>query len=117
MKNQLQLASVKRRLKVLSCSNKILVPFDEAEFEDLGAIIEKRPQASLTALGSILVSGSIERTNDFEKGSDSLEAKINGKWVVDPFEDDQSIAVHVRNKGLDTQRLLPCRYFKFSGTP
>jgi len=94
------LASVKRRLKVLSGSNETMVPFDEAEFENLGAIIEKRAQASLTASDSILVSGSIERTNNFEKGSDSLQAKINGKWIVDPFEDDQSIAVHVRNKGL-----------------
>jgi len=94
------LASVKRRLKMLSGSNKTLIPFDEAEFEDLGAIIEKRPQASLAAFDNILVSGFIERTNDFEKGSDSLEAKINGKWVYDPFEDDQSIAINVRNKGL-----------------
>jgi 7,8-dihydropterin-6-yl-methyl-4-(beta-D-ribofuranosyl)aminobenzene 5'-phosphate synthase len=94
------LASVKRRGKVSSGSYEAMVSFDESEFEDLGAIIEKRPQASLTASGSILVSGSIERTNDFEKGSDSLEAEINGKWIVDPFEDDQAIAIYVKNKGL-----------------
>ena len=28
------------------------------------------------------------------------EAKIDGHWAVDPFDDDQGVAVRVRDKGL-----------------
>jgi 7,8-dihydropterin-6-yl-methyl-4-(beta-D-ribofuranosyl)aminobenzene 5'-phosphate synthase len=36
----------------------------------------------------------------FEKGMPGAEAKIGGKWVVDPFHDDQGVIVSVKNKGL-----------------
>jgi 7,8-dihydropterin-6-yl-methyl-4-(beta-D-ribofuranosyl)aminobenzene 5'-phosphate synthase len=42
----------------------------------------------------------VERVTDFEKGFPWAEAKINGKWVVDPIHDDQAAVVKVKNKGL-----------------
>jgi len=69
-------------------------------FETYGAVIDKRSEPSTIASDSILVSGQVQRTTDFEKGAPSLEAEIDNRWVKDPFYDDQSMAIHVRGKGL-----------------
>jgi 7,8-dihydropterin-6-yl-methyl-4-(beta-D-ribofuranosyl)aminobenzene 5'-phosphate synthase len=93
-------ASVKRRFKHSSGTYEPMIPFDELLVKNLGATIENRAQASTVAAGLILVSGQIERKNNFEIGSLSLEAKVGDRWGTDPFHDDQAIAIHVKNKGL-----------------
>lgn len=93
-------ASVKRRFKHDSGTYNPMISFDEASLQKLGAVVEKRTQASTIASGFVLVSGQIERTNDFEKGSLSLEARVGDKWETDAFHDDQAIAIHVKDKGL-----------------
>ncbi|MCP4746505.1 MAG: MBL fold metallo-hydrolase [Desulfobacteraceae bacterium] len=65
-----------------------------------GALLSKRSGPSSIGKDTILVSGRIERTTDFEKGSFALEAKIDGQWIKDNFDDDQAIAVRLKNKGL-----------------
>lgn len=62
--------------------------------------LEKRPDLSTLASDLILISGEVERRTDFEKGMPSMEAKIGGQWVPDPFLDDQGLAVNLKNKGL-----------------
>ena len=73
---------------------------DEAALSKTGVILRKEKGPSTLASGHLLVTGKVERTTDFEKGFPWAEAKIGGTWVVDPFDDDQAVAVHVKNKGL-----------------
>jgi len=77
-----------------------MVSLDESIFEQAGAVLDKRSKPSTIASDMILVSGQIERISDFEKGAPSLEAKIGGNWMQDPFYDDQALAVHIKNHGL-----------------
>jgi 7,8-dihydropterin-6-yl-methyl-4-(beta-D-ribofuranosyl)aminobenzene 5'-phosphate synthase len=73
---------------------------DETALKETGASIRKARGASTLASGHVLVTGEVERVTDFEKGFPWAEAKVNGKWVVDPFHDDQGVAVKVKGKGL-----------------
>ena len=63
-------------------------------------MLYKAKEASTLASGLILVSGEVERVTDFERGFPWAEAKIDDDWVVDPFHDDQGVAVKVKDKGL-----------------
>ena len=93
-------AGIKRRFKHSSAAYEEIISFDESRFNKLGAVVDKRAKVSTIASGLILVSGQIERTNEFDKGSSALEACVDNRWILDPFHDDQSIAIHVKNKGL-----------------
>jgi 7,8-dihydropterin-6-yl-methyl-4-(beta-D-ribofuranosyl)aminobenzene 5'-phosphate synthase len=73
---------------------------DEAALKETGAVLHKVKEASTLASDLILISGEVRRVTDFEKGFPWAEAKIDGKWVVDPFHDDQGVAVKVKGKGL-----------------
>ena len=77
-----------------------MAPLDESILEQAGAVLDKRSEPSTVASDLILVSGEVERTTGFEKGSPSLEAKIDDNWVPDPFCDDQALAIHEKNHGL-----------------
>lgn len=92
-------AFVERRLKH---GNDYLdmVSLDESILEQAGVVLDKRSAPSTIASDLILISGQIERITDFEKRALSLEAKIGGNWVPDPFYDDQALAVHIKNHGL-----------------
>jgi len=73
---------------------------DETALKETGVALRKAREASTLASGHVLVTGEVERVTDFEKGFPWAEAKVNGKWVVDPFHDDQGVAVKVKGKGL-----------------
>lgn len=73
---------------------------DEMALKETGVALHKAREASLLASGHVLIAGDVERVTDFEKGFLWAEAKIDGAWVVDPFHDDQGIAVNVKGKGL-----------------
>ena len=62
--------------------------------------LHKVKAASTLASDLILVSGEVQRVTAFEKGFPWAEAKIDNKWVVDPFHDDQGVAVKVKGRGL-----------------
>ena len=47
-----------------------------------------------------MATGEVERVTPFEKGFPGMEAKINGNWVVDPFNDDQGLVVNLKDKRL-----------------
>jgi 7,8-dihydropterin-6-yl-methyl-4-(beta-D-ribofuranosyl)aminobenzene 5'-phosphate synthase len=60
---------------------------------------ERRPSSLLD--GSLLLTGEIERTTEFEHGLPVHEAFRDGEWQPDPLVyDDQALVAHVRGKGL-----------------
>ena len=67
-------------------------------------VIERR-QPSLLLGGSVLITGEVDRTTDFETGMPYHEALTpdgaGGRWEPDPLIlDDQALVVHVRGRGL-----------------
>jgi 7,8-dihydropterin-6-yl-methyl-4-(beta-D-ribofuranosyl)aminobenzene 5'-phosphate synthase len=65
-----------------------------------GVTLKKIDHPSTLASGFVLVSGTVDRQTDFEKGMPGMEAKINDQWIPDPFPDDQGLAINLGNKGL-----------------
>jgi len=60
---------------------------------------EKRPSFLLDR--SLLVTGEVDRTTDFERGFAIHQAFRDGDWQPDPLIlDDQAVVVNVRDKGL-----------------
>ena len=63
-------------------------------------VIERR-QPSLLLDGSILITGEVDRTTEFERGLPHHEAWRDGRWEPDPLIlDEQALVVHVRGRGL-----------------
>ncbi len=63
-------------------------------------LIERR-DPSLLLDDSILVTGQVERTTEFERGISSHLAQSDAGWTEDTWIwDDQALVVHVKNKGL-----------------
>jgi len=63
-------------------------------------VIERR-QPSLLLAGSVLITGEVDRTTDFEHGIPNHEAFRDGRWEPDPLIlDEQALVVHVRGRGL-----------------
>ena len=64
-------------------------------------VIERR-QPSLLLDGSVLITGEVDRTTDFERGMPpSHQAWTGATWEHDPTViDDQALVVHVRGRGL-----------------
>ena len=94
-------AFLQRRLNIPIVERPVEMPvLDEKALKETGAVLHKTKEASTLASDLILVSGEVERVSEFEKGFPWAEAKIDDNWVVDPFHDDQGIAVKVKGKGL-----------------
>jgi 7,8-dihydropterin-6-yl-methyl-4-(beta-D-ribofuranosyl)aminobenzene 5'-phosphate synthase len=64
-------------------------------------VIERR-QPSLLLDGSVLITGEVDRTTDFEHGMPPAHQRWTGSfWEPDPLVlDDQALIFHVRGKGL-----------------
>jgi 7,8-dihydropterin-6-yl-methyl-4-(beta-D-ribofuranosyl)aminobenzene 5'-phosphate synthase len=63
-------------------------------------VIEER-QPSFLLDGSLLVTGEVDRTTDFEKGFPVHQALRDGNWQPDPLIlDDQAVITNVRGRGL-----------------
>jgi 7,8-dihydropterin-6-yl-methyl-4-(beta-D-ribofuranosyl)aminobenzene 5'-phosphate synthase len=69
---------------------------DGAGFE---IVEERRPSFLLD--GSVLITGEVDRTTEFETGFKGHEAFRGGGWQPDPLIlDDQALVVRVRDRGL-----------------
>ncbi len=67
--------------------------------ENIEVIEESGP--SMLVDDTVLVSGEVERTTDFEKGFPIHHARRDGSWEPDPLiHDDQCAIANVRDKGL-----------------
>jgi 7,8-dihydropterin-6-yl-methyl-4-(beta-D-ribofuranosyl)aminobenzene 5'-phosphate synthase len=63
-------------------------------------VIERR-QPSLLLDGSVLITGEVDRTTEFERGLPNHEAWRDDRWEPDPLLlDEQALVVHVRGRGL-----------------
>jgi 7,8-dihydropterin-6-yl-methyl-4-(beta-D-ribofuranosyl)aminobenzene 5'-phosphate synthase len=94
-------AFLQRSLNIPITGRRIDFPrLDEVALMKKGAVLNKVKEASMLASDLILISGEVPRVTDFEKGFPWAEAKINDTWVVDPFHDDQGVAVKVKGRGL-----------------
>ena len=94
-------AFLQRSLNIPITGRRVDFPtLDEVALMAKGAVLQKVKNASTLASDLILISGEVPRVTDSEKGFPWAEAKIDGKWIVDPFHDDQGIAVKVKGKGL-----------------
>jgi 7,8-dihydropterin-6-yl-methyl-4-(beta-D-ribofuranosyl)aminobenzene 5'-phosphate synthase len=63
-------------------------------------VIEER-QPSFLLDGSLLITGEVDRTTEFEKGFLVHQALRNGEWQPDPLIlDDQAAIINVRDRGL-----------------
>ena len=68
---------------------------------DAGFDIIERQQPSFLFEQSVLVTGEVDRTTEFETGFPVHQAWRDGDWQPDPLIlDDQALVVHVRGKGL-----------------
>ena len=71
----------------------------DLEREGIELLVERGP--SFLVNGTVLVTGQVERTTDFETGMKNQQAEIDGAWQPDPWVyDDQAIVINVRGKGL-----------------
>jgi 7,8-dihydropterin-6-yl-methyl-4-(beta-D-ribofuranosyl)aminobenzene 5'-phosphate synthase len=69
--------------------------------ENEGFTVIERRQPSVLLDGSVLVTGEVDRTTDFETGMPYHEAFHHDHWEPDPLIlDDQALVVHVRGRGL-----------------
>src|SRR4029077_17407667 len=64
--------------------------------QQAGLEIVERRQPSLLFDDSVLITGEVDRTTDFEHGMPFHEALTDGAWAPDPLIlDDQALIVHV----------------------
>ena len=69
--------------------------------EGAGFEIVERELPSFLLDGSLLVTGEVDRTTDFEQGFPVHEAHRHGRWQPDPLIlDDQALVANVRGRGL-----------------
>jgi 7,8-dihydropterin-6-yl-methyl-4-(beta-D-ribofuranosyl)aminobenzene 5'-phosphate synthase len=69
--------------------------------EDGGYEVTEERRPSLLLADSILVTGEVHRTTDFETGFPVHQALRDGEWTPDPhIRDDQAIVLDVEGKGL-----------------
>ena len=94
-------AFLQRRLNIPALGVQRELPsLNESALKDAGVELKKVREDSTTASGLILVLGEVGRKTSFEKGFPGAEAKIDGRWVADPFHDDRGVVVKVKDKGL-----------------
>lgn len=93
-------AFLQRRINIPGVGHADFPTLDETALEKTGTALHKIKVASTLASDLIMVLGEVERVTDFEKGFPWVEAKIDDKWVMDPFRDDQGLAVRVKDRGL-----------------
>jgi 7,8-dihydropterin-6-yl-methyl-4-(beta-D-ribofuranosyl)aminobenzene 5'-phosphate synthase len=73
-------------------SRYIGIPFSRKELEDLGAKF-KLTSKPLAISGSIMTSGEIPLTTDYEEIEPFLVVKANGNFNPDRFRDDQALII------------------------
>jgi len=69
--------------------------------EGIGFEIVERPRPSFLFGRSVLITGEVPRTTDFERGWSIHQALRDGTWEPDPLIlDDQALVAHVAGRGL-----------------
>jgi 7,8-dihydropterin-6-yl-methyl-4-(beta-D-ribofuranosyl)aminobenzene 5'-phosphate synthase len=69
--------------------------------EGAGFEVVEQQQPSFLLDGSVLITGEVDRTTDFEQGFPVHEAYRSARWHPDPLIlDDQALVANVRGRGL-----------------
>jgi 7,8-dihydropterin-6-yl-methyl-4-(beta-D-ribofuranosyl)aminobenzene 5'-phosphate synthase len=91
-----------RRRVVLPGREPIELPStSRGALEGAGFEIVEQRQPSFLLDGSLLVTGEVDRTTDFEQGFPGHQAHRDGEWRPDPLIlDDQALVANVRGRGL-----------------
>ena len=89
-----------RRKKLVDGSYTDLPTMKRDEVTHAGGILALSEKPSLLCNQHILLTGEIERITSYEQGSPVLETFEKGDYVKDPFRDDQSLVLNLKNKGL-----------------
>ncbi|MFS2293443.1 MAG: MBL fold metallo-hydrolase [Actinomadura sp.] len=92
----------KRRLAVPGREPDELPTLSRRALEAEGFEVVERRRPSLLLDGSVLITGEVDRTTEFERGMPpSHQAWTGAEWVHDPMvADDQALVVNVRGRGL-----------------
>jgi len=78
-----------------------LPPPDSRALRDAGLEVSEEVRSSLLLVNSVLVTGEVARTTEFEKGNPIHYAEIDEKLEKDPLIlDDQAVVMLLRGKGL-----------------
>lgn len=73
----------------------------KAALEGAGFEVVEQTQPSFLLDGSLLVTGEVDRTTDFEQGFPVHQAHREARWQPDPLIlDDQALVANVRSRGL-----------------
>jgi 7,8-dihydropterin-6-yl-methyl-4-(beta-D-ribofuranosyl)aminobenzene 5'-phosphate synthase len=90
-----------RRLAIPEMPAVELPTVSQRSLEDEGFEVIERRQRSLLLDGSVLITGEVDRTTDFENGMPFHERLHDGEWEPDPLIlDDQALVVNLRGRGL-----------------
>ena len=94
-------AFLPRRLNIPGVGPQREMPtLNETALLEVGVNIHKIRGYSTLCSDLVLVLGEVERRTDFERGFPWAEVKMDDTWSVDPFNDDQGVAINVKDKGL-----------------
>ena len=86
----------------LDDGRKLLFPctLKREDLRGAGAEIVESEGPVLLGNDTVLVTGEVERVTPFEKGLPNALLERDGKEEKDPIRDDQSLVVHLKDKGL-----------------
>ena len=94
-------AFTKRRIAIPGLLELELPSPSRTALREAGIDVIERRQPSLLFDDSVLITGEVDRTSDFEHGMPFHEALTDGAWTPDPLIlDDQALVVHVAGHGL-----------------
>jgi 7,8-dihydropterin-6-yl-methyl-4-(beta-D-ribofuranosyl)aminobenzene 5'-phosphate synthase len=94
-------AFTKRRIAIPGLLELELPSPSRGALREAGLDVVERRQPSLVFDNSVLITGEVDRTSDFEHGMPFHEALTDGAWAPDPLIlDDQALIVHVAGHGL-----------------
>jgi 7,8-dihydropterin-6-yl-methyl-4-(beta-D-ribofuranosyl)aminobenzene 5'-phosphate synthase len=92
---------LRRRVALPGREPRGLPTTSEEKVRAAGFPVTERRGPSLLLDGSLLVTGEIERTTEFEQGFAVHQAFRDGEWQPDPLiYDDQALVANVRGRGL-----------------
>jgi 7,8-dihydropterin-6-yl-methyl-4-(beta-D-ribofuranosyl)aminobenzene 5'-phosphate synthase len=72
----------------------------KSDLEDREVEILETKRPTLILDDMIMITGEVERTTGFEMGLPNALMERQGEIVEDPILDDQSLAIHLKGKGL-----------------
>jgi len=91
----------RRRLAIPEMPAVELPTVSRRSLEDEGFEVIERRQRSLLLDGSVLITGEVDRTTEFETGMPFHERLDGDSWEPDPLIlDDQALVVNLRGRGL-----------------